>query len=123
MLLKEKQKGMTFLGYAIVLGIIGFFAVMAMKLTPIYLEYQSVVRIMNSVAAQYGSSASPGVVREAVQKQLDVNNIERVTGKEFVVKRDKGTTIVSIDYEARTKFAGRLWFLMTFDHSVTLRGT
>lgn len=122
MLLKQEQKGMTFLGYAIVLGVIGFFAVMAMKLAPLYLEYQSVVRIMNNVAEQNASTTSPAAIREAVQKQFYVNNIDRVTSKDIVIKRDKGTTVMSVDYEARTRFAGSLWFLVVFDHSVTLRG-
>lgn len=122
MLLKQEQKGMTFLGYAIVLGVIGFFAVMAMKLAPLYLEYQSVVRIMNNVAEQNSATTSPAAIREAIQKQLNVNNIDRVTSKDIVIKRNKGTTIISIDYEARTKFAGTLWFLMIFDHSAMLRG-
>lgn len=122
MLMKQRQKGMTFLGYAIVLGIIGFFAVMAMKLAPIYLEYQSVVRIMNNVAQQYPSTAPPRTVRDSIQKQFDVNDIDRVKGSDIQIKREKGTTVISIDYEARTKFAGSLWFLMVFDHSTTLRG-
>lgn len=122
MLHKQRQKGMTFLGYVIVIGIIGFFAVMAMKLAPIYLEYQSVVRIMNNVAQQSPSGTPPRAIRDAIQKQFDVNNIDRVKGSEIEVKRNKGTTTISIDYEARTKFAGRLWFLMLFDHSVNLSG-
>lgn len=122
MLLKQEQKGMTFLGYAIVLSIIGFFAIMAMKLVPLYLEYQSVVRIMNNVAEQASPQTPPNAVRQSIQKQFDVNNIKRVTGRDIVVRRDKGTTVISVDYEARTKFAGQLWFLMVFDHSAMLRG-
>lgn len=122
MLHKQRQQGMTFLGYVIVLGIIGFFAVMAMKLAPIYLEYQSVVRIMNNVAQESPAATPPRSIRDSIQKQFDVNNIDRVSGSEIEVKRDKGTTIISIDYEARTKFVGRLWFLMLFDHSVMLSG-
>ncbi len=122
MLLQERQKGMTFLGYVILLSVIGYFAIMAMKLAPLYLEYQSVVKIMNSVAAESNASTTPVSMRSTIQKRLDVNNITRITAKDFVIKRDKGT-VLSVDYEARTKFAGNLWFLLTFDHSVALRGS
>ena len=122
MLKKQTQKGMTFLGYVIVLGIIGFFAVMAMKLAPLYLEFQSVVKIMNNVAEQSSAQTPVAAIRTSIQKQLDVNNIDRVEGRDFEIKRDKGTTTLSIDYEARTQFAGRLWFLLTFDHAAVLRG-
>lgn len=120
MLLQERQKGMTFLGYVIVLFIIGFFAIMAMKLAPLYLEYQSVVKIMNNVAQE--NVTSPNAIRATIQKRLDVNNISRVSSRDFKIARDKGTIVLSIDYEARTKFVGDLWFLLVLDHSVTLRG-
>lgn len=122
MLLKKRQKGLTFLGYVIVLGVIGFFALMAMKLAPLYLEYQSVVKIMNNVADSTPPTASPVAIRDTIQKRLDVNNIERVKAKDFKVSRDKGAPQVSIEYEARTSFVGNLWFLLLFEHSVTLRG-
>lgn len=122
MLRQEQQKGMTFLGYVIVLGIIGFFAIMAMKLAPLYLEYQSVVKIMNGVAQEATAASTPASVRSTIQKRLDVNNITRINAKDFAIKRDRGTTL-SIDYEARTQFMGNLWFLLVFEHSVALRGS
>lgn len=122
MLRQEQQKGMTFLGYVIVLGVIGFFAIMAMKLAPLYLEYQSVVKIMNGVAQEATAASTPASVRSTIQKRLDVNNITRINAKDFVIKRDRGTTL-SIDYEARTQFMGNLWFLLVFEHSVALRGS
>lgn len=122
MLLQQRQKGMTFLGYVIVLGVIGFFALMAMKLAPLYLEYQSVVKIMNNVADSTSSAATPNAIRDTIQKRLDVNNIERVKAKDFKISRGNGTLQVSIAYEARTSFIGNLWFLLVFDHSVSLRG-
>lgn len=120
MLLQKRQKGMTFLGYVIVLAIIGFFAIMALKLTPVYLEYQSIVKIMNNVAQE--NITSPNALRSTIQKRLDVNNITTVTAKDFRIRRGEGATELSIEYEARTKFAGNLWFLLQFDHSVNLRG-
>ena len=119
-MLQQRQKGMTFLGYVIVLGIIGFFAIMALKLTPLYLEYQSIVKIMNNVAEE--TVTTPNAIRNTIQKRLDVNNIETVTAKDFKIVRDKGTTTLSIEYEARTRFIGSLWFLLLFDHRVELRG-
>lgn len=120
MLLQERQKGMTFLGYVLLLGVIGFFAIMALKLAPVYLEYQSIVKIMNNVAEE--NVSTPNAIRTTIQKRLDINNIETVKARDFRIAQDKGTIVLSIDYEARTKFLGNLYFLLLFDHSVTLRG-
>lgn len=123
MLRQQRQKGMTFLGYMIVLGIIGFFALMAMKLVPLYLEYQSVVKIMNSVASETSPNTPPARVRDAIQKRLDINNINRINSRDFQIVRESGATVLAIDYEARTNFAGNLWFLLVFENDVVLRGT
>ncbi|HEX6929372.1 MAG TPA: DUF4845 domain-containing protein [Gammaproteobacteria bacterium] len=120
MLQRKRQLGMTFMGYVILLAVIGFFAIMVMKLAPVYLEYQSVVRIMNGVAAENGGNASPVVIRDTIQKRLDVNNIDTINARDFKIRQDKGDAVLSIEYEARTKFIGNLWFLLEFDHAVAL---
>lgn len=118
----KEQQGMTFLGYVIVLGIIGFFAMMVLKLVPIYLEYQSVLTALNSVESQPASSA-PASIRSAIQKNLDVNSVNVVSSKDFKIKRDKGATRVQIAYNAETQFISNIYFLVKFDASVELGGT
>ena len=113
---------MTFLGYVIVLGVIGFFAVMVMKLVPIYLEYQSVVSALKSVESQPATS-SPASIRSAIEKNLNVNDVDVVKAKDFKIKRDKGTTYVQIAYNAETRFISNIYFLVKFDTSVELGGT
>ncbi|HEX7046926.1 MAG TPA: DUF4845 domain-containing protein [Gammaproteobacteria bacterium] len=120
MLQQKRQLGMTFMGYVLLLAVIGFFAIMAMKLAPVYLEYQSIVRIMNAVAEEGDANASPVALRSTIQKRLDVNNIDTVNARDFKVTREKGDAVLSVEYEARTKFMGNVWFLLEFDHSVSL---
>lgn len=118
----KEQQGMTFLGYVIVLGIIGFFAMIVLKLVPIYLEYQSVLTALNSVESQPATS-SPASIRSSIQKNLDVNSVTVVNSRDFKVKRDKGTTRVHIAYNAETRFISNVYFLVKFDASVELGGT
>ncbi|HEX7029658.1 MAG TPA: DUF4845 domain-containing protein [Gammaproteobacteria bacterium] len=120
MLQQKRQLGMTFMGYVLLLAVIGFFAVMAMKLVPLYLEYQSIVRIMDGVAAESDANTSPVSLRSTIGKRLDVNNIVRVGPRDFRIQRDDGEAMLTIEYEARTKFIGNLWFLLEFDHAVAL---
>lgn len=122
MLSRSKQSGMTFLGYVIVLGIIGFFAVMVMKLMPLYLEYQSVSSIMEQVSTE-PASISAVALRSTIQKRLEVNNIDRIKAADFKIRRSKGVTEVSIQYDAETPFMGNLYFVLKFDKTVELTGS
>lgn len=120
-MLKQRQQGLTFIGYVIVLAIIGFFALMAMKLTPLYLEYQSITSIMNSVSKE-PSNITPAALRGTIQKRLDVNNVNRVEAKDFRIRREKGRLIVRIEYNAETNFVGNLFFLVKFENEVEISG-
>lgn len=120
-MLMKRQQGMTFFGYVIILAVIGFFAIMAMKLTPLYLEYQSVTSVMNGITKE-PSNISPTSLRQTIQKRLDINNVSRVKSSDFKIRREKGHLNVSINYEARTPFVGNLYFLVVFDHDVDITG-
>lgn len=121
MLHKNEQKGMTLLGYVIVLCVIGFFALLLVRVAPLYLEYRSVVTIVDAVADEATAEWTPAMIRNTIQKRLDVNNIKRIDSRDFVVSRDRGGATLSIDYEARTGFIGNLSLLMEFEHSADLR--
>ena len=117
----KRQQGMTFFGYVIVLAIIGFFAIMGMKLTPLYLEYQSVNNVMQGITSE-PQNISPQALRSTIGKRLNVNNVNRVDAKDFKIRREKGRLVVSIEYEAETKFVGNLWFTVKFQNQVEITG-
>lgn len=117
----KRQQGMTFFGYVIVLVIIGFFAIMAMKLTPLYLEYQSVHSVMKGITSE-PVTINPAALRSTISKRLNVNNVSRVDAKDFKIRREKGRLVVSIQYEAETRFFGNLWFTVKFDNQVEITG-
>ncbi|MDX1454173.1 MAG: DUF4845 domain-containing protein [Gammaproteobacteria bacterium] len=121
MINRRQQRGMTFLGYIIVLSIIGFFALLVLKLVPIYLEHQSVVKALRSVADQPATS-SPASVRSTIQKNLDIDNVSVVKAKDFKIRRASGVSEVYIEYEAETNFAGNVYILVKFSESVEMGG-
>src|SRR3546814_17701607 len=52
--MKRTQGGMTLIGFVIVLGVIGFFAYIGMKLVPIYSEYYAVKQALKGLQEQPG---------------------------------------------------------------------
>lgn len=121
-MLNRQQQGMTFLGYALILFVIGFFAIMAMKLTPLYLEYQAVVNVMEG-ASKEPVSSSPAALRTTLGKRLNINQVTRVEKEDFRFRREKGRLLISIDYEARTSFFANIYFVVVFSHEVAVTGS
>lgn len=120
-MLNRQQQGMTLMGYVLILFVIGFFAIMAMKLTPLYLEYQAVVNVMEG-ASKESVSSTPAALRSTLGKRLGINQVTRVDAKDFKIRREKSRVMISIDYEARTGFFANIFFVVVFSHEVAVTG-
>ena len=118
----SKQRGITLIGFIIVLVVIGFFAYMGMVIGPAYSEYYGVRKAMNFVAAE----ASPNqpdmeAVRKGLDRQFNVGYVENVTGKDAKLVRDKVRgNLLELQYEVRKPFVYNIDFIMKFAYTTPL---
>ena len=118
----SKQRGITLIGFIIVLVVAGFFGYMGMVLGPAYSEYYGVVKAMNTVSA----SATPNTtdlteIRRALDRQFNVGYVESVTGKDAKLIRDKTTgNMLNMEYEVRKPFIYNIDFVVKFAHTAKL---
>ena len=118
----SKQRGITLIGFIIVLVVAGFFAYMGMVLGPAYSEYYGVVKAMNTVAADATPSTTEmEPIRRALDRQFNVGYVDSVTGRDAKLIRDKTTgNMVSMVYEVRKPFIYNIDFVVKFAHTVPL---
>ena len=76
MRLQKNQKGLTFISWLIILAIGGFFVMLGMKLTPIYLENQSVKSVVKSLNNDplIRKTDTRGI-RKIIKKRMKINSI------------------------------------------------
>jgi hypothetical protein len=117
----RKQKGLTLIGFVIVLSFVLFIAFIGMKIGPIYMEYYSVVSAMNGVASERGSARlSPFDIKVKVLNRLYVSySAENVKEKHIKITRGNGVNL-RIAYEVRKPVMGNLDVVAKFDRSVKL---
>lgn len=117
----RKQKGLTLIGFLIVLSLTIFVAFLGMKIGPIYMEYYSVVSAMNGVASERGSAnLSPFDIRVKVLNRLYVSySAENVKEKHIKLTRNNGVNL-HIAYEVRKPVIGNLDVVAKFDRTVRL---
>ena len=118
----SKQRGITLIGFIIVLVVAGFFAYMGMVLGPAYSEYYGVVTAMNTVAADATPSTTEmEPIRRALDRQFNVGYVDSVTGRDAKLIRDKTTgNMLSLVYEVRKPFIYNIDFVVKFAHTVPL---
>jgi Tfp pilus assembly major pilin PilA len=122
--MKSKQKGITLIGFLVVLAVVGFFGFMAMKLVPAYTEFMGVTKAMNQLATEGGSRA-PEQVRSALMKKLDFQYVsdDTITPQDISIKRSGNAAELNVSYDKRIPFLYNIDFLVHFEKSVALQGS
>ncbi len=107
--LPDSQSGITLLGLLAVLVVVAFVGLIAIRLTPVYLEsleVGSVLRSMERDDALHGASRAD--LRSALNRRLQVNNIDSV-GRDDVQFNDAGHGMeIVVDYEVRVPLVANL---------------
>ena len=116
----HKQKGLSLVGFIIVLTLALFISFLAMKIVPIYMEYYSVVSVMNGIASEKGSGKlPPSEIRSKFVTRLNLNYSNNVSAKHLKLTRSDGV-MMRVAYEVRQPVIGNLDVVAKFDKSVRL---
>ena len=119
----SKLRGMTLMSFMIVLVVVGFFALIVMKLFPMYSEYYSLKGVMEEYAAQPNSaSLAGGQVWQELERRFDIAYVDSVKREHVKASRDGGVSRLNIAYEVRVPMFGNLDVVGKFDNTVDLSG-
>lgn len=117
------QRGLTLIGFLLVLTIGLVIAYTGMKIIPAYLEYNALVNALKTVQSEPGAAAmEPWRIRDRIQRSLWVsyasNNIKN---ENIRISRSDGVKI-QVAYEVRKTWIGNIDLMLHFNKTVTLRG-
>ena len=119
---RKSQRGMTLAGWLIVLVIIGVFAIAAMRLVPLYLEYFRISSTLSSLEAEMISGGSSKKdIRTFLDKRFNIEAITRITAQDIKITARGDVWDVRAVYDAREPFIGNVHFIVTFDESVEIK--
>lgn len=124
--MQGKAKGITLIGFVILLGILGFFAYLAMRLIPMYVEYFGVVKAMEQVRSEPGAAQkSLDEIRRELSLKFDTQYVDSasVPPSAIQLKREAGGSTLRIAYEKRVSFMYNIDLVGKFDKSINLAGS
>ena len=122
---RREVRGITLIGFVIVLCVLGFFAYLAMRLIPMYVEYFGVVKAMEQVRSE-GNSSQKSIeeIRRDLSLKFDTQYVDdnSVPPAAIQLVRQGGASTLRIAYEKRVPFLYNLDIVGKFDKSVSLNG-
>ena len=118
----NRQKGMTAIGWLIVLALIGFFVLLALRMVPAYMEYYKVVSTLESLEEETGwTDVSPQAIRRLLERRFDISYVQSITPRQVSIKPVGAYYNVSAKYSAREHLVGNVSVVMEFHKQVKVR--
>jgi len=113
--LQQRQRGMTFIGWCLVLGILGFFVLMTLRLIPTYLEYFRVSGQTASLAEDSGSAKkSPAQLKKLLLRRFSIDDVVSVPKKNIKISKKREIITINIEYQVTTPLIGNIDALVSF---------
>lgn len=115
----KRQRGLGWFGMLFLFGTIAFFAVIAIKVGPMYMNHGTVLRIVKGVADNPDyANASPQEIRSTLERRWDVDYVQHLDDKDVKIKRGPKGRMLSYDYEAKVNLFYNVWVVLKFkdDH-------
>ena len=123
MMSAARQKGMTPIGWVLVMALIVVVTLIVLKLFPIYMDGMKVSSILSDMREEPGlATKTPNEIRVTFFKRLEINLIRSVRPDDLYIERDGNTYSVEVEYEVRENLIGNLDVVASFNKKVTLEG-
>lgn len=116
MALKAKQQGMSMMGIIMIIVVVLFVAISALKVLPSYLQDREIAHIFTEIVndpAMKGASVRD--VRDSFQKRAVMDSISAVTAEDIKIDNVDGQLVLSASYEVKVPLAGNATLVLDFN--------
>ena len=124
MIAKRFQRGMSIWVLIYILGSLGVFGLVGLKLFPAYLESFKVEKALEGLIQDPNvKDMSKNEIKASLVKRLDIDEVRRITERNFndyVTIDTKGNRVViTVDYSADVSLAGNVSIVAHFHKQVS----
>jgi hypothetical protein len=118
-----RERGLTFISFVMIVGLLGFSALLILKIGPIYVNNYKIRSSLESLKKE------PEVALKSKQdililltKRWDVNSVDYVTKDDVMITKDVGLTKVQITYDVTKPILGNVDALVHFNETIEVAG-
>jgi hypothetical protein len=122
--MRNRQRGVTFLGWVFLLLPLALVVYLAIRLTPIYVNYMAVAKAMNKLTTETmpGTPVNEPALRVSLEKSFDIEGITVPSVRQdFKVQRDGDDVVAVVAYEEVAPIIANVSVLVQFRKQVKLQ--
>lgn len=118
---KNKQNGLSSLGWIVVIGLFALLTIAALKVFPMYYDNYKVKVVLESLSQDTDVDAeSTSAIWASLSERLYAEAIESVQREHVSITQNNGQTNVTISYETRDSYFANLFIGAKFSQSVVI---
>ncbi|HEY8218498.1 MAG TPA: DUF4845 domain-containing protein [Methylobacter sp.] len=115
----KRQQGLTLISLIFILGLIGFFVMLTLKIVPIYLDHGKVKSALEALKATPElQTKSEYEIRDSLSKRFSINYVYDVKPENIKVIKHGSYVKVDIEYETVVKLVSNLSALAEFHDTI-----
>ena len=119
MRIRQRQQGITILGFLFVAAVVVACAMIGFRVTPSYIEYYAVQKALRQSLDDTKDFQNPAEVRKTFQKYADSGYIESVRGADIDVQRGAGETTAMVSWTRKLPLVANVSLFLEFEASAT----
>ena len=110
---RRDQRGLTLFGLLFWAIVVGFVALVGMRVLPTLNEYFTIKRTINKIATE-GSTVPE--IRAAFERQKDIEySISSISGKDLSITKENDKIVVSFAYDKEVELMNPVYILIKFE--------
>ncbi len=120
--MRQRQRGVTFIGWIVLLIPVAIVGYALIRVVPVYLNYMKVAKALEQIASESkgDDQLSVQALRVSLDKHLDIDSVSYPRSDQISFVRDGKTWVAETHYEDVTPLFGNVSILLRFNKRVTL---
>ncbi|MEI2772839.1 MAG: DUF4845 domain-containing protein [Candidatus Competibacter sp.] len=117
----ETQRGMTVIGMLLLLIVIAFVVLIAMKVVPMYIQYFSIKSTIESIRKEPQlAQMSTQDIQNAIQKRFDIGYVDNITARDLKIRNENRGRVLDLEYQDERELFYGLSILLKANESIPL---
>jgi hypothetical protein len=111
---RRDQRGITLFGLMFWAIVVGFVALVVMRVLPTMNEYFTIQKAVKKIAAEGGSTVPE--IRNAFEKQKEIEySIQSISGKDLVITKENEKVVISFAYDKEIELMKPVYLLIKYE--------
>jgi hypothetical protein len=114
----DRQRGVSFVGFVMIVAVILFVGILGIKMVPAYLHSAQIAQIFKTIVkdpAMQGASVKE--IKDSYTKRADISYVTDITAEDIEVIKGDGQLSLSTSYSVKIPVIGNVTLVLDFNPS------